>query len=607
MNKQTITNNTEAPARSIRSLVMTTLLPALLMLLSTSNSQAGSATWNLNPTSGAWGTAANWTPATVPNGPSDAATFASSNTTSVSISFPLNVELRQLTFEGGASAFTIVLDDANLTLDGEGIRNISGVQQNFIISYQGDEGTLFFNDGASAGSETVLSVHTQSSVVFNDASTAAEATFNNLGGSFFDDKLFFGGQVGFSATSTADRATFNNQPGGFGTDAPGGEVFFDGTSTAGHGTFNNIAATAATERGGLTEFFGSSSAGQATFHNYGATLAGTGGEGSVIFQLRVSNPTAANGTFINDGGLVSGAPGGLVIFNDSATAGDAIITNHGGATAGAGAGLVTFHNTASAGNATLINEDAAVTGAAGGIVQFFDDSSGGLARVELFGVGQLDISAHNLPGVTIGSIEGSGTVLLGANNLSVGGNDRSTIFSGLLEDGGSGGSLTKLGAGTLTLTQPNSYGGGTVVSGGILSVKSRAGSATGSGPVQVAAATLGGKGEIDGAVTVGTGAGAAILAPGVSGKAGRLTIGNALIFNSLASYAVDLNSTAVSADQVVALGVTINGGAQISIDDLGSGVLTQGTVFTVISNKGRDTDRRNVHQPGRWLDHYDRQ
>jgi hypothetical protein len=37
---------------------------------------------------------------------------------------------------------------------------------------------------------------------------------------------------------------------------------------------------------------------------------------------------------------------------------------------------------------------------------------------------------------------------------------------------------------------------------------------------------------------------------------------------------------------VFAVGVTINSGARISIDDLGSGTLPPGTVFTIISNTG---------------------
>jgi hypothetical protein len=48
----------------------------LLFLLSTwSGAFAGSAMWNLNPDTGDWNTANNWTPATVPNGPIDIAAF----------------------------------------------------------------------------------------------------------------------------------------------------------------------------------------------------------------------------------------------------------------------------------------------------------------------------------------------------------------------------------------------------------------------------------------------------------------------------------------------------------------------------------------------------
>src|SRR4029453_12834390 len=43
----------------------------------------GGPTWNLNPASGDWNTASNWTPATVPNGPAYTATFDVSNMTFV--------------------------------------------------------------------------------------------------------------------------------------------------------------------------------------------------------------------------------------------------------------------------------------------------------------------------------------------------------------------------------------------------------------------------------------------------------------------------------------------------------------------------------------------
>ena len=94
--------------------------------------------------------------------------------------------------------------------------------------------------------------------------------------------------------------------------------------------------------------------------------------------------------------------------------------------------------------------------------------------MEVFGNGTLDISQHNAPGVTTGSIEGSGLVFLGGVNLTVGTNDLSTTFSGVMQDGGfsggTGGSLTKTGTGKLTLSGANTYTGGTTVNAGTLLV-----------------------------------------------------------------------------------------------------------------------------------------
>jgi hypothetical protein len=95
-------------------------------------------------------------------------------------------------------------------------------------------------------------------------------------------------------------------------------------------------------------------------------------------------------------------------------------------------------------------------GNAGGSISFGGASTGGTARVEVFGDGtgdttngNLDISFHNAPGVAVGSIEGSGAVFLGANNLTVGSNDLTKAFRGVIQDGGqnggTGGSLTKIG------------------------------------------------------------------------------------------------------------------------------------------------------------------
>ena len=264
MNKQTTTSTWSALSH-IKTSFTAGLLPVIVLLLSLQPTQAGSANSNFNPASSDWNTAANWTPATVPNGPADTAQFAVSNTTGISISSP--TEVSGIQFNPGASAFTITAPPMlTLTISGVGITNNSGTTQNIVTTV----------DGAG---------------------------------------------------------------------------------------------------------------------------------------------------------------------------------NH---------GSINFSNSATAGNATLI-ANGGTGGGAGGLMQFSANSSGGTARVEVFGNGNLDISAHNAPGVSIGSIEGSGIVFLGARNLTLGSNNLSTTFSGVIQDGGTaggaGGSLTKIGSGKLTLSGANTYTG----------------------------------------------------------------------------------------------------------------------------------------------------
>ena len=86
---------------------MKTKLLIIVSLIVAIDALAGSATWKNSPTSPDWNTAANWTPATVPNGASDTATFAISSKTRVSLSD--NTLVNGIVFEPGASAFTITV------------------------------------------------------------------------------------------------------------------------------------------------------------------------------------------------------------------------------------------------------------------------------------------------------------------------------------------------------------------------------------------------------------------------------------------------------------------------------------------------------------------
>ena len=141
-------------------------------------------------------------------------------------------------------------------------------------------------------------------------------------------------------------------------------------------------------------------------------------------------------------------------------------------------------------------------------ILFYTNSDGGTSRINLVGSNALlEIDGHSAPGLTVGSVKGNGRVILGANNLTVGSNNLSTAFSGIIEDGTyrSGGQLSKAGRGTFTLSGANTYTGGTAVSGGTLLVTNQTGSATGTGAVQVNVGTLGGAGSISGPVTIGNG------------------------------------------------------------------------------------------------------
>ena len=131
---------------------------------------AGSATWKVNPPTNSWNSASNWTPATVPNSPSDTATFPTSNVSNVMINS--SVELNALVFSSIAFPYTITLGDAaglsivNLVLSGAGIsNNIPSVLQTINIASNlaenGTPNTLSFLNNATISDSTGLAIHVE--------------------------------------------------------------------------------------------------------------------------------------------------------------------------------------------------------------------------------------------------------------------------------------------------------------------------------------------------------------------------------------------------------------------------------------------------------------
>ena len=530
------------------------VIGALLLVAAQRPSLAGSATWNQNPTNGDWNTATNWTPQTVPNSTTDIATFDASNVTDVSINFGSVINLDSAVFNSGAPAYTITLDVSNLILNGTGFVNNSGsVQSVFIpeqdnlvgglflfnsatagnmVSYSSVGGFFDFEDFSSAGSAAfdVSSGSLQAIMAFQNSSTAGDAVIN---ASTLTDIEFFDSTTGGNATLNLSSAASVSFPGSAnaehmtvncigGNQSLGSAVFLEGHSTAAEGTFSAVGATTIGEHGGYIEL---------------------GNEA-----------TADHATFIIGGALGARLDSGILVFLQTATAANASITANGG-----------------------------VNGSLGGLVVFADKSKGGKASITLNGNSELDISDRTT-GVTIGSLAGEGTVYLGANPLTIGSNNQSTTFSGVIQESGG---LTKSGTGTLTLSGANTYTGLTTVTGGVLNAGNQTGSATGLSAVNVNSGTLGGSGIIAGATTIGAGSGGgAFLTPAVgTNKQATLTIQSALTFTSDATYTYTFKakSNKAKTDKVIANGVTING-ASVNLSGQTQGSLKRGLRLTLISN-----------------------
>jgi hypothetical protein len=368
-----------------------TTIAAAMLLLSAQFSLASSATWLSSPQDSVWENANNWTPGGPPNGASDIATFAQSSQTNVGIS--TSVEVNSIVFTPASNHFTLKVppDGASggeLTVSGTGVINNSNVLQTFVAQ---SEGQLIFNNASTAASAHMSIVNAGSFgrgyAIFNDMSSAAGASIRN------DAQDDFG-------------------------DSPGGKTIFNGASTADHASISNDGPPESHAGGGQTIFNDASTAANASIDNWagGAACCSTG---------------------------VSA----LTTFNDTSTAGHATITNHGPPFESL-AGATIFNSSSTADSSILVADGGSDPrfGPGGGIY-FYGASRGGTARVEVFDYGYLDITGHQ-HGLTIGSIEGSGNVFLGANNLTVGARNISTSFSGVISGSGS---LAKIGSGVLTL------------------------------------------------------------------------------------------------------------------------------------------------------------
>lgn len=469
-----------AGAHLRRLLLSTTVLTTAALAVTPAAAQ--NATWDLNPGSGVWNTAANWTPDTVPTG---IATFAASNTTALSFA-PGTTSVDTLQFNAGAPAYTFNINFAGgvartVNITGGGIINNSGVQHTIAVlgffpfatlnfrNASVAANTIFYSQtnvagsGGGGGEGASPGGYTATGIQFYDTSSAANALiYNNVGGMLrFNNSSTAGnatithsngsGYTEFHGTSNAGTATIS-------VDAIGNITFFNDTSAQNAQlTSTNSEAILGTEGGRIT-FLQNSTAANAVIsvqggwnHRFGP-LFGSLPDGGLGF---FGNATAANATITND--LT-----GIAIFGGSATAANATITNF---------GRLSFLDTSSAGNATITNES-------GGRLYFGNAGAPTATIVNNTGA-VIDLSYDSVGSgtVTIGRLSGGGNINLGERTLILTGLSGNTLISGVISDGGEfadfgsadpHGSLTWTGAATLTLSGHSTYTGATNVDAGTL-------------------------------------------------------------------------------------------------------------------------------------------
>ena len=481
--------------RMLFAVMLVRLVP---IFICTVGAHAQNATWLLNPGSGDFDTAGNWSTNTVPTG---TATFGASNTTAITSS--TFTQVGTLQFNPGAPGYSFTVGhNFALALTGTGIINNSSNQ----FTINNNAGVTDFENTSTAGNATINNISIPNPPMglapglteFLNASTAGNATINNNSGF-----------TGFSDTSAAGNATISN--------SNGGSTSFLNTSTGGQ-------ARLITNAGGSVDISGLTSTGMTAGSIEGA---GTFALGSKALAVGLNNlSTLVSGT-ITDGGSSGGVGGSLIkvgtgtltltgantysggtsfnkgilaVMNDS-NLGNGALTFNGG-TLEALAGITSTKTISIAGGGGTFLADTgtssilsgSITGTASltkdgpGTLTLSGSNTYGLATAVVSGIlkagSSTALSANSAFSITsvldlngfnnsVGSLTGTGTVLNNGETdaaLAVGNNNASTIFSGVLQNGTSALQITKSGTGTLTLTGANTYSGGTTIAAGTLQI-----------------------------------------------------------------------------------------------------------------------------------------
>jgi autotransporter-associated beta strand protein len=511
------------------------------LLLIVNEIRAATYAWNLT-TGGNWNTAANWNP---------------------NSGFPsLQDDVADFTTQDLAATNSAVSITAPVTVGSLTAGDIAGNQNYVLGTVTGSALTFSSTTGATAGK---IGASTGADYIAAPIVLAGDVSVNNQGpsSSFFQ----FGsgntaatGGTGFATVSGTGNIINNSSLGRFSiTDRLTSSVGLVNNSTASLLYLNS--------GGGANSFSGGTTLNAGSFISLGGPAANTTPLGSGTVNLNgaalytaVATKTLPNAINVaaNTFNAVKGLTSSITLVLTGPIQGSGTLsTGNTSLTGGFGIPVVAgvsgssvpnqsdtfFRGDISGFQGTFAHESvstAASPSVANGMI--FDGATlasmdGSQAKFSLSGLTSgatraFSFGSTNAAATTMkmGELSGTGGIMnkTGSitNSLEIGHLGTSSSFAGVIN--GANLSVTKLGAGTLTLAGNNTYTGTTSVSAGKLLVN---GTHSGNGPVTVAAgATLGGTGSLGtSAVTVDVGA---LLAPGASIESlsvGSVTGGGTLV------------------------------------------------------------------------------
>jgi autotransporter-associated beta strand protein len=436
---------------------------------------------------------------------------------------------------------------------GAGINTINGMMTDnvggaFTPTVGG--GTWAFSNSANTytGATTISAGTLEVSKLANGNATSSIGASSNAA-----TNLHFSGagRLRYVGSGDSTDRSFRLSTGSIGTiDSSGtGAVLFTNTATPDYGTVNNPRGLA---------LAGSNTAG----NTLAAVLANNGGSAVTLTKqgdgrwILTGANTYTGATSIEGGVLEAAVSGGGLPTSSILQIRGGVFQSSGtfSRSVGTAAGNVNWSTSsggfAAIGSNLLLNLNGGTAS-----VTWNGASMVSTGQTLVFGSTSADSLVDWQNALNLGS-SGSGQRTIHVNDNTGSTTDIARI-SGQITNTSAGWGINKTGAGTLELTNANTYTGATTVSAGTLVVNNTTGSGTGTGAVTISSlATLGGNGTISGATTID-----GFHTPGNS--PGIQTFGGGLTYNGTSTLTWELiDNTAAALDRGVDYdGVSVTGGS----------------------------------------------